>query len=142
MFRKFHIDLSSETSVVKVFELFDRVVLHRMKLHDFPHPPPQPPSPPPQSLTQPPFIEPPSSQPPPSYADVFYNSLSVEIESLHAKQQFIQDSQSALLKNQSLLMDHFRSMQLKMDSFASTQTEILDILKTHFPPPPPPGSNI
>ena len=148
VFRKFHIDLDSETSVIKVFEPFDRAVLHRMKLHDFPHPPPQPPSPPhsstpaPSSSTQPPFTEPPSSQPPPSYADAFYNSLSVEIESLHAKQQFIQDSQNALLENQSLLMTHFEHMQLKMDSFASTQTEILNILKAHFPPPPPPGSDI
>jgi len=40
VFQKFHIDLSSKTSVVKVFEPFDRVVLHRMKLHDFPYPPP------------------------------------------------------------------------------------------------------
>ena len=40
VFQKFHIDLTSETSVVKVFELFDRAVLHRMKLHDFLHPPP------------------------------------------------------------------------------------------------------
>ena len=55
VFRKFHIDLAFETSVIKVFEPFDRVVLHRMKLYDFPHPPPQPqhaPSPPPQSSTQ------------------------------------------------------------------------------------------
>ena len=54
VFRKFHIDLASKTSVVKVFEPFDRVVLHRMKLHDFSHPPPQPqhpPSPPLQSFT-------------------------------------------------------------------------------------------
>ena len=47
MFRKFHINLDSETSVIKVFEPFDRAVLHRMKLTDIPHPPPQPPSPPP-----------------------------------------------------------------------------------------------
>ena len=120
-----------------------------MKLHDFPQPPPQPPSPPPQSSTQapssstqPPFTEPSSSQPPPSYPDAFYNSLSVEIESLHAKQQFIQDSQNALLSNQSLLIDHFMRMQLKMDSFDTTQKEILALLKTRFPPPPPPGSNI
>ena len=61
MFRKFHIDLSSETSVVKVFEPFDRDVLHRMKLHDFPQPPPQPPqssTQAPSSSTQPPFTEP------------------------------------------------------------------------------------
>ena len=91
MFQKFHIDLASETSVIKVLEPFDRVVLHRMKLHDFPHPPPQPPSPPPQSSTQapssstqPPFTEPPSSQPPPSYPDTFYNSISAEILTLQA----------------------------------------------------------
>ena len=81
VFRKFKIDLSSETSVVKVFEPFDRIVLHHMKLHDFPQPPPQPqhpPSPLPQSSTQvsssstqPPFTEPTSSQPPPSFPDAF-----------------------------------------------------------------------
>ena len=52
VFRKFHIDFASETSVIKVFEPFDRTILHRMKLHDFPYPPPQPSSPPPQSSTQ------------------------------------------------------------------------------------------
>ena len=72
VFRKFHIDLTSEMSVVKIFEHFDHVVLHHMKLYVFSHPPPQPqhpPSPPPQSSTQapssstqPPFTEPPSSQ--------------------------------------------------------------------------------
>ena len=42
VFRNFKLDLASETSVVKVFEPFDRAVLHRMKLLDFPQPPPQP----------------------------------------------------------------------------------------------------
>jgi len=44
-------------------------------------------------------------------------------------------SQSALLNNQSLLIEHFMNMQLKMDSFEATKLEILDHLKTHFPPP-------
>ena len=79
-------------SIVKNFEPFDRAVFHRMKLHDFSHPPPQsqhPPSPPPQSFTQAlssstqlPFTEPPSSQPPLSYPDAFYNSISIETETL------------------------------------------------------------
>ena len=56
VFQKFKIDFASETSVVKVFEPFDRAVLHRMKLLDFPQPPPQPqpqhqPSPPRQTST-------------------------------------------------------------------------------------------
>ena len=120
MFQKFYIDLAFETSVIKVFEPFDRVVLHRMKLIDFLQLPPQPqhpPSPPPQSSTQaafsstqPPFTEPPSSQPPPSYPNAFYNSVSVEIESLQAQQQSMMNSQDALLTNQSLLMEHFMSM--------------------------------
>jgi len=42
VFQKFKIDLPSETSVVKIFEPFDRVVLYRMKFLDFPQPPPQP----------------------------------------------------------------------------------------------------
>ena len=61
---------------------------------------------------------------------------------LQAQQQSMLDSQAALLINQSLLMDHFMSMQLKIESFETTQKEILDLLKTRFPPPPPPGSNI
>ena len=40
IFKKFKIDLASETNVVKVFELFDRSVLLLMKLIDIP--PPQP----------------------------------------------------------------------------------------------------
>ena len=39
VFRKFHIDLASETSIIKVFEPSDRDVLQRMKLHDFSQPP-------------------------------------------------------------------------------------------------------
>jgi len=34
------------------------------------------------------------------------------------------------------------SMRLKMESFETTQKEVLDFLKTHFSPPPPPGSDI
>jgi len=52
-------------------------------------------------------------------------------------------SQTALLNNQSILMEHFMNMQLKMDSFEVTQQEMLGLLKSHFPPPPPPsGSNM
>ena len=29
-----------------------------------------------------------------------------------------------------------------MESFETTQKEILDLLKTRFPPPPPPGSDL
>jgi len=123
-----------------------------MKLHDFSQPSPQskhPPSPPPQSSTQglssstqPPFTKPPSSQPPPSYPHVFHNSISADILTLQAQQQSMLNFQSALLTNQSLLMEHFMNMQLKMESFETTQKEILDFLKTRFPPPPPPESDI
>ena len=133
---------------------FDRAVLHCMKLHDFLQPPPQPqpqhpPSPPPQrstqvpsSSTKPPFTEPTSSQSPPLFPDAFYNSIYAEILTLQAQQQSMLNSQSALLTNQSLLMEHFMNMQLKMESFEAIQIEILDLLKTYFPPPPPPRSNI
>jgi len=154
VFQKFKIDLASETSVVKVFEPFDRVVLHCMKLRDFPQPPPQSqpqhqPSPPPQSSIQapsssiqPPFTEPPSSQTLPSFPDAFYNSIYAEILAVQIQQISMMTSQSALLNNQSLLLEHFMNMQLKMDSFEATQLEILDLLKTYFSPPPPSGSNI
>jgi len=79
---------------------------------------------------------------PPSYPDAFYNSISAEILTLQAQQQSMLNSQSALLTNQSLLMEHFMNMQLKMESFDATQKEILDLLKTCFPPSPPPGSDI
>ena len=122
VFRKFHIDLASETSVVKVFKPFDRAVLHRMKLHDFSQPTPQlqpqhQPSPPPQSSTQvtsssshPPFTESTFSQPPPSFLDAFYNSISAEILTLQAQQTSMLNCQSALLTNQSLFMEHFMNM--------------------------------
>ena len=61
---------------------------------------------------------------------------------LQSQQQSMMDSQDALLSNQSLLMEHFMSMQLKMESFETTQKKILDLLKTRFPPPSPPGSDI
>ena len=58
--------------------------------------------------------------------------LSAEILALQTQQSFMMASQSALLNNQSLLMEHFMNMQLKMNSFEATQLEILDHLKTHF----------
>ena len=123
-----------------------------MKLLDFPQTPPQPqpqpqhqPSPPPQSFTQapssstqPPFTEPLSIQTPPSFPDAFYNSLSAEILALQTQQSSMMAFQSALLNNQSLIMEYFMNMQLKINSFEATQLEILDHLKTHFLPPPPP----
>jgi len=36
VFQKFKIDLTSETSVVKLSESFDLVILYYMKLNDFP----------------------------------------------------------------------------------------------------------
>ena len=117
-----------------------------MKLTDTP--PQQPSSPPhsptqrPSSSTQPPVNDPPPTQPSQSYTDAFYNSLSVELASIHVQQQVLQDTQTQMLQNQSLLMTRFENMQLQMDSFASTQTEILNLLKSHFPPPPPPGSEL
>ena len=44
MFHKFKIDLSSETNVIKLLELFDRSVLFRMKLLETPPPRPTFPS--------------------------------------------------------------------------------------------------
>ena len=120
VFRKFKLDLSSKTSVVKVFEPFDRAILHRMKLLDLPLPQPQPQqqrSSPSQSSTQapsstqPPSTEPPSTQLPPTFfLDVFYNSLSAEILAVQNQQASMIASQTALLNNQSLLMEHFMNM--------------------------------
>ena len=61
VFRKFKLDLTSESRVVKVFEPLDRSVLHRMKLLDIPSPPPQSSTQVPQSSTQPPPTQPPAS---------------------------------------------------------------------------------
>ena len=89
IFRKYHVDLASETSV-KIFELFDSAAIHRMKLTDIPPTPPQHPSSPPPSPTQglssssQPFHDPPSTQPPP-YADAFYNSMSAQIASIQTQ---------------------------------------------------------
>ena len=89
MFQKFHRDLTSETSVVKVFEPFNRVVLHHIKLHDFPYPPPQPQHPPsPPHKVQLKFLPPPlnllSLNPLPLNHHAFYNSIFAEIETLQA----------------------------------------------------------
>jgi len=40
------------------------------------------------------------------------------------------ESQTALLNNQSMLMDHFLNMHIMMDTLEATQQKILGILKT------------
>ena len=136
IFRKYHVDLASENTVVKIFEFFDRAAINRMKLPEFPsHEPQQPSSNPPSpqhvpsTSSQP---DPPPTQPPP-YADAFYNSMSAQIASLQSNQQALLDSQSQIIENQSLMMT-------RLNSIESTQSAIISLLKIRYPPPPPPGS--
>ena len=138
VFCKFKIDLASETNVVKLFELFGRSVLLRMEL--FGTPPPQPTFS--SQSSQRPFQS--SSQLPPShFSDAYYNTLTVEVLAIKTQQAPMIESQIALFNSQSMLMDHFLNINIKMDTFEATQQEILGILKTQFPPlPPPSGSNM
>ena len=138
IFRKFHIDLTSETTVVKIFELFDRAAINRMKLPDFPsdeqpsspqQPPPPSPSRGPSTSSQP---DPPPTQPNP-YTDAFYNSMSAQIASIQSSQQDLLTSHSRILENQSMMMDRLQSIE-------STQTVLISLLKVGYRPPPPPGS--
>ena len=137
IFRKYNIDLASENTVVKIFELFDRAAINRMKLPDFPsaepqQPPSNPPSPPhgPSTSSQP---DPPPTQPNP-YADAFYNSMSAQIASIQSSQQDLLNSHSRILENQSMMMDRLQSIE-------STQTVLISLLKVGYRPPPPPGSD-
>jgi len=120
VFQKFKLDLASEISVVKVFEPFDHSVLHGIKLLDIPPPYPSPPrqssTQAPQSSTQPPLTEPPPTQLPPSqptpphFFDAYYNTLSTEIMEVQNQQASMMASQTALLNNQTLLMEYFMNM--------------------------------
>ena len=128
---KFKVDLASETNVVKIFELFDRSVLLRMKLINLP--------------TQPL----PRTQPPRTYQssttyfdDAYHNTLTVQVMELKTQQVSMLKSQASLFQNQTLLMEHFASMQIRMDRMYEDQQETLQILQSQFPPPPPSGSNM
>jgi len=124
VFRKFKIDFASETTVVKLFEPFDRSVLLRMKLLEIPPPRPTFPSQGSQHQSQS------SSQPPPShFEDAYYNTLTAEVLEIKTQQASIMESQTALLNSQSILMDHFLNMHIKMNTLEATQQEILSILK-------------
>ena len=124
VFRKFKIDFASETTVVKLFKPFDRSVLLRMTLLENPPPRPTFPSQGSQHLSQS------SSQPPSShFEDAYYNTLTAEVLEIKTQQASIMESQTALLNSQSILMDHFLNMHIKMNTLEATQQEILSILK-------------
>ena len=135
IFRKYHVDLASENTVVKIFEFFDRAAINRIKLPEFPsHEPQQPSSNPPSpphgpSTSSQTFHDPPPTQPPP-YADAFYNSMSAQIASLQSTQQTLLDSQNQIIENQSMMMTRLTSIE-------STQSAIISLLKITIPPPPP-----
>ena len=75
VFRKFKLDLTSETSAVKVFQPFDRSILHRMKLLDIPSPPQSSTQVPKSPTEPPPTLLPPSQPTPPHFFDAYYNSF-------------------------------------------------------------------
>ena len=130
IFHKFKIDLAFESNVVKVFGPFDRFVLLRMKLLETPPPQPTFPSHSSQRALQ--------SATTPS-ADDLYNSLSVEILVVKAKQTFMMESQTFIINNQSLILDQFLNLNIRMDHLDITQQEILHYFKNNIPPPPPPS---
>jgi len=144
IFRKHHVDLDSENTVVTIFELFDRAAIHRMKLPDFPsdEPPQQqssPQQPPQPSPSRGPST---SSQPdPPPNTDAFYNSISAQIASLQSSQQDLLNSQQNLLTSHSRILENQSMMMDRLQSIESTQTVLISLLKVGYhPPPPPPGS--
>ena len=74
VFRKFKINLVSETNIIKLFESFDRSILLRQKLLETP---PQQPTFPSQSFQHPSQS---SSQPRPShFSDAYYNTLTAKV---------------------------------------------------------------
>jgi len=56
---------------------------------------------------------------------------------LNTQQASMLESQALLLQNQGLLMEHFASMQIRMDHMYEDQQQILRILQNQFPSPPP-----
>jgi len=132
IYKKFQVDLSSETNVVGAFELFYHIVLFRMKFLSFQPPPPsstkENPSshvpftsihhtPPPTELhtTQGPQF---STQ---QFSDAYYITFTAEVLSIKDQQASILESQATLLQNQSLLMKHFESMSNRMDHMYENQ---------------------
>jgi len=90
IFKKFKVDLSSKSNIIKIFEIFDRSIL-RMKLLD----------PPPQPSTQPP----PRTQPESTFQsstshfdDAYYNTLTAQVMDLKTQQTSMLESQAALLQ--------------------------------------------
>ena len=95
IFKKFKVDLSLESNVIKTFEIFDRFVLLKIKLLD----------PPPQPSTQPP----PKTQPKSTsqfstshFDDAYYNTLTAQIMDIKTQQASMLESQTALLKTKDL----------------------------------------
>ena len=77
IFKKFKIDLASESNVIKFFEIFDHSVLLRMKLLN--DPPTQPPP-----RTQSPRASQSSTS---HFDDAYYNSLSAQVLDLKTDQE-------------------------------------------------------
>ena len=69
--------------------------------------------------------------------NAFYNSLSAEILDIKSKQTSMMESQTSIINNQSLILDHFLNLNIRMDYLDFTQQEILYYFKTNFSPPPP-----
>ena len=132
IFRKFKIDLASKNNVVNVFEPFDRSVLLRMKLLKMPPPQPTFPSHGSYRVSQ--------SSTHPTSADAFYDSLSVEISDIRSKQTTMMESQTSIINSQSLILEQFLNLNIRMDQMNSPQQEILCYFQSNIPPPPPPPS--
>ena len=116
IFRKFKIDLASETNAVKTFNLFDRYVLLHMKLLETPPP-------------RPTFLSQSSQRASQStsthFDDAYYNTLTAEVLDIKTKQTSMIESQPSILNNQSLILDQFMDMNIRMDHMDETLQEIL-----------------
>ena len=63
-----------------------------------------------------------SSQPPPSYFDdAYFNTLTAKVLEIKTQQASMMESQTSLLNNQSMIMDQFLNMNIKMDTLEATQ---------------------
>ena len=129
IFKKFKVDLSTESDVVKTFELFDHSVLRMKLLNDSPTQPStsSKKSRPPresQTLTQ-------------HFYDAYYNTQSAQVLNLTTSQERLFNQQAVLLKSQTEIMDHIQSLTIKMDAMYDLMMD-----RSQFPPlPPPSGSN-
>jgi len=70
-----------------------------------------------------------------------FTTLSAEILDIMSKQTSMIESQTFIINNQSLILEQFLNLNIRMDQLDSSQHKILPYFRTNFPTPPPPSGS-